>query len=243
MYLDEFFDVVFEIDGSYIKANSFVLKNRNEYFEAMFSSRFKESKDAALIQKQGNNEFRLIKVMGVPKIFFNCIIQFLYSDYFYIGEQSIEFFLQLLIFSDYFLIPRLAQICQRRIKPYLTCQNVIPVTLLAHSHNAEELELNCLDFICLNEVQILKSTQWKSFKKLCGNDPNSLYSYLMTQIIKFKSENFVQHAIELYVRENSKVAKQRIRPVPIKNYGDLRKGRNSGCPSQHKGDNTFRTSE
>ena len=73
MYLDEFFDVVFEIDGSYIKANSFVLKNRNEYFEAMFSSRFKESKDAALIQKQGNNEFRLIKVMGVPKIFFNCI--------------------------------------------------------------------------------------------------------------------------------------------------------------------------
>ena len=51
MYLDEFFDVVFEVESSYIKANSFVLKNRNEYFDAMFSNRFKEAKDSSLIQR------------------------------------------------------------------------------------------------------------------------------------------------------------------------------------------------
>jgi len=51
IYLDEFFDVVFQVGSSYIKANSFVLKNRNEYFAAMFSNRFREAKDESLIQR------------------------------------------------------------------------------------------------------------------------------------------------------------------------------------------------
>lgn len=37
MHIDEFFDVVFNVDKSLIKANSVVLKNRSEYFQAMFS--------------------------------------------------------------------------------------------------------------------------------------------------------------------------------------------------------------
>ena len=107
--LDEFFDVVFNLENkSYIKGNSFVLSARSEYFKAMFSVKhgFRETSDEQL-QKQGQNTFKMIKVHGVPKIFFNCMIQYLYSDHFYIGQQSIEFFLQLMIYSDYFLIPRL----------------------------------------------------------------------------------------------------------------------------------------
>lgn len=50
MYLDEFFDVVFNVDQSFIKANSFVLKNRSEYFGAMFSSanKFREGTGQSL---------------------------------------------------------------------------------------------------------------------------------------------------------------------------------------------------
>lgn len=94
MHIDEFFDVVFSVDKSLIKANSVVLKHRSEYFQAMFSSsnKFRESTDAK-IENGGQNSFRIVKIEGVPKVFFNCIIQFLYSDHFYIGQQSIEFFL------------------------------------------------------------------------------------------------------------------------------------------------------
>lgn len=107
--LDEFFDVVFNLENKcYIKGNSVVLGARSEYFRAMFdpSHGFREVSEKHY-QQQGQNAFKLIKIHGVPKIFFNCIIQYLYSDHFYIGQQSIEFFLQLFIYADYFLIPRL----------------------------------------------------------------------------------------------------------------------------------------
>ena len=48
MNLDEFFDVVFQIEGKfYIKGNSVVLSARSEYFSAMFNSqhKFKETSD------------------------------------------------------------------------------------------------------------------------------------------------------------------------------------------------------
>jgi len=39
MNLDEFYDVVFKIDNKlYIKGNSQILKERSEYFRAMFST-------------------------------------------------------------------------------------------------------------------------------------------------------------------------------------------------------------
>ena len=37
MNLDEFYDVVFHVENSYIKANSTVIKRRCEYFQAMLN--------------------------------------------------------------------------------------------------------------------------------------------------------------------------------------------------------------
>lgn len=46
MSLDEFFDVVFNVDGeSFIKGNSYVLMDRSEYFRAMLTNGFKECTD------------------------------------------------------------------------------------------------------------------------------------------------------------------------------------------------------
>lgn len=75
MSLDEFFDTVFNLDGnSYIKGNSFVLMDRSEYFRAMLSNSngFKEVSEKYF--QSGSNTFRLVKVKGVPKSIFNCII-------------------------------------------------------------------------------------------------------------------------------------------------------------------------
>lgn len=38
MNLDEFYDVVFHVEDSFIKGNSLVLKSRSQYFAAMFNS-------------------------------------------------------------------------------------------------------------------------------------------------------------------------------------------------------------
>jgi hypothetical protein len=69
--LDEFHDIVFSVDGSYIKANSIVLSARSEYFSSMLSKKyqFRESKKLSLNQGQG-----VIKVEGVPKLYFSNII-------------------------------------------------------------------------------------------------------------------------------------------------------------------------
>jgi len=55
-------------------------------------------------------------VTGVPKAFFTCIIQYLYSDHFYIQNEEIEFFLKMMIYADYFMLPRLVDICSSYLK-------------------------------------------------------------------------------------------------------------------------------
>jgi hypothetical protein len=106
-------------------------------------------------QQNSQNRFRLIKVEGVPKLFFNCIIQYIYSDHFYIGQQDIDFFIRLMIYADYFMLSRLQQICSKYIKEFVNCGNVLPVLMIAHAHNANDLEEFCIDYLCLNEQNIL----------------------------------------------------------------------------------------
>lgn len=65
--LDEFYDCLFLVDETLIKANSLILSTRCPYFKSMFSAKyaFSESK----IKKGGH-----IKVNNVPKAYFSCII-------------------------------------------------------------------------------------------------------------------------------------------------------------------------
>jgi len=205
MNLDEFYDVVFQINEvndrghtisshldkqtSYIKGNSVVLRKRSEYFRAMFEQRefhiglnFKEhcskitliSKTHSYQQFPQTNQFRLVEIDGIPKIYFNCIIQYLYSDSFYLSEHNIQFFLRLMIYADYFMITRMVQICSNYIKKFVTLQNVLSVLLIAHAHNSGDLENFCINFICLNEAKILHSREWNKFKKnTCSRMLNS----------------------------------------------------------------------
>lgn len=65
--LDEFYDILFHVEDTLIKANTLVLSARCPYFKSMLSSKysFKESK----VDKSG-----FIRVIGVPKLYFSCII-------------------------------------------------------------------------------------------------------------------------------------------------------------------------
>ena len=86
---------------------------------------------------------------------------------------------------------------------------MLAVLLLSHAHNCHELENFCLEFICLNEASLLSNKEWKQFKQMITPQLNK---YFMNQILNYKSENFVQHSIELFVRENSRIAKKLIFP-------------------------------
>lgn len=71
-----------------------------------------------------------------------------------------------MIYSDYFMITRLALHCATYIKKFVTMSNVLSVLLIAHAHNNSDLENFCINFICLNEAKLLNSKQWRKFKKL-----------------------------------------------------------------------------
>lgn len=106
-----------------------------------------------------------IKVNGVPKAYFESILQYVYSDHFYIWKQDATFFLRLLMLADYFMLPRLVDICTSHLKPFINSKNVLNILLVAHAHNAEQLERFCLNFITLNENEILESRDWRHLKR------------------------------------------------------------------------------
>lgn len=116
--LDEFYDILFHVEDTLIKANTIVLSARCPYFNSMLCSQysFKES----MVDRSG-----YIKVCGVPKLYFSCIIQYIYSDHFYIQRYDAEFFIKLMIYADYFLLPRLIDICSSYLKKYVNVKSAL----------------------------------------------------------------------------------------------------------------------
>jgi|LauGreDrversion4_2_1035121.scaffolds.fasta_scaffold72321_1 hypothetical protein len=142
--LDDFYDILFLVDGTLIKANSLVLRIRSPYFSAMLSPQngFFETN-----MKKGQS----IKVYGVEKSYFSCIIQYIYSDHFYIHRQNVEFFVKLLIFADYFMLPRLVDICSNYLKSFVNIKTVFTLLLVGNSHNADQLVNYCVHYIAMND--------------------------------------------------------------------------------------------
>ncbi len=160
--LDEFHDIIFNVDNTLIKANSLILVTRCSYFRHMLSNKysFLESKNALHPEGEG-----VIDVMGVPKSYFNCIIQYIYSDHFYIQRQEAEFFIRLMIYADYFMLPRLVEICSSYLKQFVNPRTALQILLIAHAHNADQLERYCINYFAINEKEILESRGWRHFKR------------------------------------------------------------------------------
>ena len=73
MNLDEFFDVVFQVEQSFIKGNSLILKARSNYFNSMLSKSHKFNELNTQFEREGQ-KYCLVKINGVPKVYFNCVI-------------------------------------------------------------------------------------------------------------------------------------------------------------------------
>jgi len=103
---------------------------------------------------------------------------------------------------------------------------VLSVLLLAQAHNAHDLLRYCLNFISLYEDSILMSREWNLFKKYTDS---KLFDDILIELVHFRDEYHVQHSIELFQKENSKVAKTRIDPEASQMPENLRAGRRQIC--------------
>ena len=104
----------------------------------------------------------------MPEKYFLCIIQYLYSDKFFYeeSEATIEFFLSLLVFADYFLLPNLVQQCSYFVAKMISLPNVLASLLVSHAHNAQALEEFCINYICVHVPNIEQTPEWLEFVTL-----------------------------------------------------------------------------
>jgi len=136
----------------------------------------------------------------VPKSYFSCIIQYIYSDHFYIQKQEPEFYIKLLIYADYFMLPRLIDICSSYLKGFVNHKTALNLYLLAHAHNADQLEGFCVNYIAMHEQEIMESRQFRLFKRKAQD---SLYKRLLDSLQQEKLESFVQICINNYLVNRS----------------------------------------
>lgn len=70
-----------------------------------------------------------------------------------------------MIYADYFSLPRLVDICSSYLKQYVNVKSAILLFLLAHAHNATQLEKYCINYIAMNEFEIMNSRHFRNFKR------------------------------------------------------------------------------
>jgi len=98
---------------------------------------------------------KFVTIKGIPRKYFVQIIQYLYSDQFQMTEKiSLDYFLNLLIFTDYFMMPRMSQLVSSYITALISTENVTQILLVANTHNAPQLVDYCTHYICIHECDI-----------------------------------------------------------------------------------------
>ena len=109
---------------------------------------------------------KLVEIKGIPREYFVKIIQYLYSDHFYMSNETetLEYFLNLLIYSDYFILNRMTQIISRYIGNMVAVENVIAILTIANAHNAPQLLDFCIQFICIHEQEFKMQSEWSNLK-------------------------------------------------------------------------------
>jgi hypothetical protein len=73
--------------------------------------------------------------------------------------------------------------------------------LIAHAHNAEQLERFCINFFAMNDKEIMESRSWRHFKR---SAQESLIQLLLKKVRDEGEESYVQIALSHFSQRNSK---------------------------------------
>ena len=82
--------------------------------------------------------------------------------------------------------------------------------LISHAHNASQLEEYCINFIALNEKEILESRSFRHFKRQAQD---TLFQLFMLRLQKEKEESYLQICISNSNKKDTKDAGK----YPLKN--------------------------
>ena len=96
--MNTFYDLLFFVDGCYLKANKCLLSLRCPYFATLFANDFKESTQ------------KVISLPHISRLHFSLILQYIYNDSIFLQSKDYESVFTLLILADYFILPRLVDV-------------------------------------------------------------------------------------------------------------------------------------
>lgn len=148
-----------------------------------------------------------IRIEEVGMEQFHCIIQYIYSDHFVISTHSLAFFLQLFVSADFFMLPRLVDICSSYIKNYVNAKTAMTLLLYAMAHNASQLLRYCTHFIAKNRQEVERSA---SYQKFLRRAHSSLKDVVRKMIQTESQDCFLEIAIKNYQKRDSNKAPEEV---------------------------------
>lgn len=90
------------------------------------------------------------------------------------------------------MLPRLVDICSNYLKEYVNPKTALSMLLLAHAHNAQQLERYCVHYIAIHEADILQSSAFKHFTEKAHPQ---LYVAISSMIDNEVKQSFMQITI------------------------------------------------
>ncbi|XP_018574334.1 inhibitor of Bruton tyrosine kinase [Anoplophora glabripennis] len=145
MMFPNFYDITIKCrDNKEIMAHKCILAARLEYFNNMFSMRWKGAETSEV-------------TLPFPKSIAEALLEFLYTDSVtYLNGTDIDHLFKILILADQLFVIRLKEQCESLLTNLLTLKNAVQLLSFADSYNAKKLKHCCMKFITLNITAFLE---------------------------------------------------------------------------------------
>uniref|UniRef100_A0A6V7IGX8 BTB domain-containing protein n=1 Tax=Bracon brevicornis TaxID=1563983 RepID=A0A6V7IGX8_9HYME len=162
----KFSDVIIRVGNVDIKAHKVILAANTRYFDVALTTPMKESQEG------------IIDITDFEIDTMKIVIKFLYT-----GNDDdlddVDTALNVLAAAEKYELLKLKHTCEYKLAQNIMFDNVLGILEEADSHNAKDLEKECMKFMVDNK-SILKSTP--QLKKLCLSKPLLMYEFLMNII-------------------------------------------------------------
>lgn len=144
-------DIIFVVGGKEIQAHRGILATRCEYFNAMFSERFKEATQ------------HKIEISDIDVNIFEAVLKFIYANE---VPTNLELIAEkLLIAADKYGLEVLAQLCENQLSASISILNFAELLLFAESYSCSELKTQVLLYIQQNYETVIRTKSWQQLKK------------------------------------------------------------------------------
>ncbi|XP_017775512.1 PREDICTED: inhibitor of Bruton tyrosine kinase [Nicrophorus vespilloides] len=177
-----------------VAAHKCILEARSEFFRNMFSVRWNDDKSTC----------KLTLPFAYSTI--NRLMNYLYMDQVSLDNDDLDTVCNLLVLAEYLLMDRLIEVCEFTLSKMITFKNVLTVISLAHTYNANQLKICCMEFICLNIAAFLESRCLEEIDEEILIDLTKFYAtwnrYMSHRIITPYSDNTSDEVIKEIHKSN-----------------------------------------